>query len=57
MKGKNTLFHVERGKSISSVKYDRALIEIKSMINTTTKIIIKYAMTLSYCKNFKYRLM
>ncbi len=39
--GKKTLFQVGRGKSDASVKYERARIDIKSIIKTTTKIIIR----------------
>ncbi len=55
--GKNTLIQDGLLCSTSSVKYERALIEIKSMIKTTMKIIIRYAITLSYCKNLRYKLM
>ena len=57
LEGRNILFQDGRLRPISSVKYERALIDIKSMIKTTTKIMIRYAITLSYCKNFKYKLM
>ena len=57
LNGMKILFQDGRFRPISSVKYERALIEIKSMIKTTIKIIIRYAITLSYCKNFKYKLM
>ena len=41
-------------KVASSTKYERALIDSKSIITTTKKSIINRAMTLSYCKNLSY---
>ena len=45
--GSKTVHHLGLLKSLSSVTYDLIIIEMTSMITTTTKIIIKKAITLS----------